>query len=421
MKTFRSGSIETLKRIIVLTLGLVLVLVLAACAPAAAPAPTTTSVAPTSPPTTEAPAVEKVPGVTGDAILLGMTNAMSGPVSTIGISLARGLEAYFNWVNEQGGVHGRQIKLLIEDDQYQPANTVAAAKKLVEQEGVFAIVRPLGTPTTAAILDYTIEKGVPVVGIASGSSLWSQPFKKTVFGIQPTYSLEGRLMARYAVDELGAERIAVFFQNDAYGKEGADNFVAALKERGIEPVAMVPYEATEQDFSAHALKLQQADPDLVFVYAIVVPASSLLKEAQKIGFEPTWLMTYVLADPILLALAAESAEGVYAGAWLVDPLNAPEAEQYRQVLKQSFPDEVPGGYSISSYAVGEMIVEALKRAGPDLTREKFIQALESLQDFTTGLTPAFSYNAGDHQGIKQIAIVQVQNGQWVTVKEFFGE
>ncbi len=399
----------------------------AACVPPAAPTPTATpppappTATPTLAPTATPTPAPKVPGVTADTIRLGMICALSGPVSTIGKPLARGMEAYFRWVNDQGGIHGRKIHLIVEDDQYNPANTIAAAKKLVEQDEVFAIVRPLGTATTAAILDYTIGKGVPVVGVASGSSLWSKPFKKTVFGIQPTYELEGRLMAKYAVEELKAKRIAVFYQNDAFGKEGAESFAAALKARGIEPVAMVPYETAETDFSAHALKLQQANPDLVFVYAIQVPAASLLKEAQKIGFRPKWLMTYVLADPILLALAGGAAEGVYAGAWLVDPENAPEAAKYREALAKYFPDEKPGGYSISSYAVAEIIVEALKRAGPDLTREKFIAALESLKDFTTGLTPPFSYSETEHQGIKQIAIVQAQQGRWVPVTGFFGE
>ncbi len=399
----------------------------AACVPPAAPTPTATpppappTATPTLAPTATPTPAPKVPGVTADTIRLGMICALSGPVSTIGKPLARGMEAYFRWVNDQGGIHGRKIQLIIEDDQYNPANTIAAAKKLVEQDEVFAIVRPLGTATTAAILEYTIEKGVPVVGVASGSSLWSKPFKKTVFGIQPTYELEGRLMAKYAVEELKVKRVAVFYQNDAFGKEGAESFVAALRARGIEPVAMVPYETAERDFSAHALKLQQANPDLVFVYAIQVPAASLLKEAQKIGFRPKWLMTYVLADPILLALAGDAAEGVYAGAWLVDPANAPEAAKYREVLAKYFPDENPGGYSISSYAVAEIIVEALKRAGPDLTREKFIAALESLKDFTTGLTPPFSYSETEHQGIKQIAVVQVQKGQWAPVTGFFGE
>ncbi|MFQ5401474.1 MAG: ABC transporter substrate-binding protein [Anaerolineae bacterium] len=388
--------------------------------PTEAPEPTAAPAEPTEEPQPEV-AAEPVPGVTDDSIVLGMTNAESGPVSAIGIPLSRGLVAYFNWINEQGGVHGRQIQFLVEDDQYNPSNTVAVTRKLVEEDGVFAIVRPLGTGPGASVIDYLVENEVPVVGIASGSSLWSDPHKPTYFGIQPTYALEGRLMAQYALDVLGAERIGVFFQNDAFGKEGADSFVAALAERGVEPVVNVPYEATETDFSSHALALQEADPDLVFVYAIVVPASSLLTEAQKNGFEPTWLMTYVLADPILPFLAGEAAEGAQAGAWIVDPLNAPEAQQYRDVLAQEYPEEIPGGYSLSSWAVGEIIVEALNRAGPDLTREEFVAALESLQDFSTGLTPAFSYSADDHQGIKQMAIVELQGGVWIPVTDFFGE
>lgn len=381
-------------------------------APPNAPAPTTAA---------EEPLTASDVGVTADTILFGMTAAQTGPVATIGAPLAHGLQAYFNYINAQGGVNGRQIKLIVEDDQYTPANTVAAVKKLVESDHIFALVRPLGTAQTAAVLDYTQEKGVPVVGIASGSSLWSTPFKKTVFGIQPTYALEGKLMAQYALDTLKARNIAVFYQDDAFGKEGANAFMEALQARGVTPVAVVPYTPGETDFSSHALKLQEAKPDLVFVYAIVVPASSLLKEAEKNGFKPKWLMTYVLADPILPALAGSAAEGVLAGAWLVDPLRANEAQTYRDALKQFFPEELPGGYSLSSWAVGEVIVEALKRAGRNPTRQSFIAALESLQNFTTGLTPPFSYSDSDHQGIKQLAIVEQHGGNWTPVSSFFGE
>ncbi|GAB5601666.1 ABC transporter substrate-binding protein [Thermus sp. FJN-A] len=361
-------------------------------------------------------------GVGPDTIRLGMIAAMTGPVATIGVPLFRGMDAYFRWLNAQGGIHGRRVELLIEDDQYLPANTVAVARKLVERDQVFALVRTLGTPTTAAIMDYVTQQRVPLVGIASGASLWLRPFREYIFGIQPTYTTEGKLMARYAVEELGARRIAVFYQNDAFGKEGMEAFTRVLRERyRLEPVALVPYEAADRDFSAHALALRRANPDLVFVYAIVVPASSLLREAQRIGLRPKWLMTYVLADPVLLQLAGPAAEGIYAGAWLVDPATAPEAETYRQALRRYYPGEEPGGYSLSSWATGEVVAEALRRAGRNLQRRGFLLALETLKGFTTGLTPALEYSPTDHEGIKQIAIVRAERGRWVTVKPFFGE
>jgi branched-chain amino acid transport system substrate-binding protein len=366
---------------------------------------------------------QRVPGVTADTVTLGMPVAMSGPVSTIGIPLARGAEAYFKWVNDQGGIHGRRIRLIIEDDRCIPSETLAGARKLVERDEVFALFRPLGTRTGAAIIDYAVERAVPVIAPASGSSLWIQPFKRTYFNIQPIYFFEGRLMAKYALETMGAKRIAIFYQNDSYGKEGRDAFVQMLTLNGVRAVADIPYEPGETSFTAHAVRLREANPDLVFVYAIVVPAVSLFREAARLGVRTRWLMTYVLSDPVMFRLAGDLMEGVRAGAWLLDPDgDDPAVVSYRSRLKAAFPAEVPGGYSISSDASAALMVEGLRRAGRDLSRERFIDAMEGIRGFNAGgLTPPFGYSRTDHSGIRQLAIVEGRRGKWVTVKEFFGE
>lgn len=366
---------------------------------------------------------QRVPGVTADTVTIGMPVALSGPVSTIGIPLARGAEAYFKWVNDQGGIHGRRIRLLLEDDRYIPSETLAVTRKLVERDEVFAIFRPLGTPTGAAILDYLVERNIPVVAPASGSSLWIHPFKRNYFQIQPVYFFEGRIMGKWALEVLRARRIAVFYQNDSYGKEGRDGFLQYLRLNGVRAVAEIPYEPGETSFTAHAIRLREANPDLVFVYAIPVPAASLLREAARVGLRTRYLMTYVLSDPVMFRLAGELMEGVQAGAWLVDPEDpGPAASAYRARLKAAFPAEVPGGYSISSDASAALFVEGLRRAGRELTRERFIEALETIRNFTAGgLTPPFSYSRNDHSGIRALAMVEARKGKWVTLKPFFSE
>jgi branched-chain amino acid transport system substrate-binding protein len=368
-------------------------------------------------------AAQRVPGVSADTVFVGMPVALSGPVSTIGIPLARGAEAYFKWVNDQGGIHGRKIRLLLEDDRYIPSETLAVTRKLVERDEVFAIFRPLGTPTGAAILDYLVERQVPVVAPASGSSLWIHPFKRNYFNIQPVYFFEGRIMGKWALEVLKARRIAVFYQNDSYGKEGRDGFLQYLRLNGVRAVADVPYEPGETSFTSHAVRLREANPDLVFVYAIPVPAASLLREAARVGLRTRFLMTYVLSDPVMFRLAGELMEGVQAGAWLVDPEDpGPAASAYRARLRAAFPGEVPGGYSISSDASAALLVEGLRRAGRELTRDRFIEAMETIRNFTAGgLTPPFGYARNDHSGIRALAMVEARKGKWVTLKPFFSE
>lgn len=366
---------------------------------------------------------QRVPGVTADSIRVGMPVALSGPVSTIGIPLARGAEAYFRWVNDQGGIHGRRIQLLLEDDRYIPSETVAVTRKLVERDEVFAIFRPLGTPTGAAIMDYLVERQVPVVAPASGSSMWIHPFKRNYFNIQPVYFFEGRIMGKWALEVLKARRIAVFYQNDSYGKEGRDGFLQYLRLNGVRAVAEVPYEPGETSFTAHAVRLREASPDLVFVYAIPIPAASLFREAARVGLRTRFLMTYVLSDPVMFRLAGELMDGVQAGAWLVDPEDpGPAASAYRARLRAAFPQEVPGGYSISSDASAALLVEGLRRAGRELTRDRFIEAMETIRNFTAGgLTPPFGYTRTDHSGIRALAMVEARKGKWVTLKPFFSE
>jgi branched-chain amino acid transport system substrate-binding protein len=182
-----------------------------------------------------------VPGVTEDKILIGSFQALSGPVAPIGLDMTRGMQTYFRWINDLGGVWGRKIELLVENDQFNPALTVALVKKLVESDGVFAIVGGLGTPGCLAVMDYLNSNGVPFVYQGSGSSKLAFPPKEWVFAVQPNYTVEGQIIAKYAVEELGAKRIAVIYQNDDIGNEGLNGVKMYLEKVGLKPVAEVAF------------------------------------------------------------------------------------------------------------------------------------------------------------------------------------
>lgn len=359
------------------------------------------------------------PGVTDDTILLGTFTALSGPVAPIGVPNSHGYLAYYNYINEQGGIYGRKIKVLVEDDAFQPSRTVAAVKKLVEQDRVFAIVSPLGTPTNAAVLDYLVKMNVPVVSPHSGSSQWSIPLKKNYFALQPNYTVEGTVLAQYAVNDLKGKRFAIVYVNDDYGQEESAAFTKYLAKHDIKPVLSLAHEFSETDFSSYVIKLQQAKPDVVLLASYATQTASILKQAEMFGFRPHFLGTYVVSDPVMFKLAGASAmEGFQVTGYAADPGgDTKAAKEYRDILHKYYPNEAPGGYSEIGYVAAQLVVEALKKAGPDLTREKFIAALESVKNWTTGLTPPVSYSATDHRGIKTFAIAKAKGGQWTIGKE----
>lgn len=359
------------------------------------------------------------PGVDDDTILLGTFTALSGPVAPIGVPNSHGYLAYYNYINEKGGIYGRKIKVLVEDDAFQPSRTVAAVKKLVEQERVFAIVSPLGTPTNAAVLDYLVKNNVPVISPHTGSSQWSIPVKKNYIALQPNYTVEGTVLAQYALKDLKGKRFAIVYVNDDYGQEESKSFSAYLAKNDIKPVLTLGHEFGETDFSSYVIKLQQAKPDAVLLASYATQTASILKQAEMFGFRPHFLGTYVVSDPVMFKLAGASAmEGFQVTGYAADPGGDTKvAKEYRDILHKYYPNEAPGGYSEIGYIAAQLVVEALKKAGPDLTREKFIAAFESLKNWTTGLLPPISYSATDHRGVKTFVIAKAKGGQWTIGKE----
>src|SRR5215213_9085899 len=208
------------------------------------------------------------PGITKDTIKLGSYLPLQSGLAAGATQMKEGTEAYFKYINDQGGVNGRKIEWIVENDSYNPQQTVAVVKKLVDRDDVFAIVSTLGTVTNIAVLPFLAQRGVPVINPAGGHQMLNKPKDKNVFGILPLSSEIGESMADYAMNKLGAKKIAIFFQNDQFGKDQRDGAVEYLKKKNMTPAAEASYVPADVDVSAQVIALRQAQPDAVLLAVI---------------------------------------------------------------------------------------------------------------------------------------------------------
>src|SRR4051794_3888949 len=353
------------------------------------------------------------PGVSKEKIVLGSFLPLQSGLAAGATQMKEGCDAYFKSVNESGGVNGRKIEWIVENDSYNPQQTAAVVKKLVDRDDVFALVSTLGTVTAVAVLPFLAQRGVPIVNPAGGHMLLNKPTDKNVFGILPMSSEIGESMVDFAVTKLGAKRVAIFFQNDQFGKDQRDGAVAALKKLNMEPVGEASYVPSDVDVSAQAVAIKNANPEVVILGVIPKHAALFVKEAQRLGWKPKMVGHNTVADPVVLDLAgAEALEGVYVNLMTaVDSMDTPAVKKANEILAKYYPQTKPGYYPYLGMAGGIIIVEAMKRAGNELTRAKLISSLEGLGHFEPGVLPPIDWSASYHGGPQSFGYAQWKGGK----------
>jgi branched-chain amino acid transport system substrate-binding protein len=353
--------------------------------------------------------------------VIGSWGPQDGPAGAYGV-IDRTIAGFFKKVNDEGGINGRKVRFIYENDSYQSAKTVAAVKKLVEEDKVFALVAGLGTANNLAVMDYLVQNNVPHVGPATGSTAMAVPLKKNIYAVQLNYMTEATLLTQYALNTLGSKKFAVFYQNDAFGKEGLDTINSVLKKAGVPEATAVSYETADTNFSAQALKLQTSGADTVILWAVPKPGGSVLAEMDKIGYKPKLLASAVLNDPSIFQLAGPGIDGVIIPAWLpaYDDLTNPKIVQWQADMKKYNPNEQIGGFALSGWVEAQILTEGLRRAGKDLTRESFLKAMDSIKDYKDSILPTISYSADDHAGTKTgyFQKADAKAGKWITFTDW---
>jgi ABC-type branched-subunit amino acid transport system substrate-binding protein len=368
-------------------------------------------------------------GVTDTEIHIGQWGPQTGPVAAWG-SVARGTDAYFKMINAEGGIHGRKLVHHMFDDQYNPAKTKAGVKELQEGKGMFAWVSGVGTAPGLAVRDYLMEKKVPWVGPSAGSDNWLEPANKYLFPVYPLYYTEAKALVRYAVANLGLKKIAMAYQNDDYGKNGLEGAQKELAAFGLKLVAEVPVEVKDTDMGPHVMKLRQAEPDAVLLWVGPVHAIKIVGTSQAMKLTPKWLSTSTCSDfPLMMHLGKGLWKGVIAATFGELPNStSPLLQKYKNEAHGKFAakDERWGLFYYAGILFAEPLVEAIKRSGRDLTRERVVKELEGLKDFK-GIGGKISYgpfNAAKaydtRQGMKEVFLIEcLENGDAKMLTDWF--
>lgn len=330
-------------------------------------------------------------GVSADSITLGQSAAFSGPAKDLGVEMRDGALLAFNEFNRQGGAHGRKIKLISYDDGYEPDRAVANTKKLINDDKVFALFGAVGTPTSKAVLPIFTEAKVPYFGAFSGAELLRSPFNRYIFNVRASYYDETERIVEHLIS-LGRNKIGVLYQNDAYGQAGLAGVERALRKRKLEIAVKATIERNSSEVSAAVKQMNTAGPQAVVMIGAYDGIAAFVKAMKQAGSNTEFHnVSFVGSISLAKALGADGA-GVAISQVVPSPFDqtVPIVKEYQRLMKAAGGT----GYSFTSlegYIAARVFIEGLKRAGKNLSREGFIDALEGMRNVNLdGFHIAFS-------------------------------
>jgi branched-chain amino acid transport system substrate-binding protein len=318
-------------------------------------------------------------------LVLGQSAAFSGPAAQLGIQMNRGAKVYFDALNEAGGVNGNTIELRTLDDGYEPDRCKANTERFIAKDNVFALFGYVGTPTCLAALPVINEAKTVFFGPFTGAESLREPFSKNVFHIRASYFDETALIVKQ-LTSLGLTKIAVFYQNDAYGKAGLEGVVRALKTSNLAPVATGTVERNTVNVAQAVSDIAAAKPDAVVQISAYKSSAAFIREARKVGYGGTFYNVSFVGTQALADELGKEARGIMISQVMPSPFSTTSAlsREYLDAVAKSGADTPPNYSSMEGYVAAKVFTEGLKRAGRNPTRDSFIASMETIQNLNLG-------------------------------------
>ena len=352
-------------------------------------------------------------GVSADEIRIGQFAAQTGPAAELGKRMQLGILAHFAAVNSAGGIHGRKLKLISRDDGYEPEKAIAAVKALIEEDKVFALIGSVGTPTTLAAVPAINAAGIPLVGPFTGAQALREPFNRNLFHVRASYFDETERIVQY-LSTIGIKKIAVFYQNDSYGKAGLEGVLRALTKRELKPAATVKVERNSNDVAAALAEILEVRPEAVIQISAYKSCAALIKQAKAKSYSGQFFNVSFVGSNALADELGDAGAGVVISQVVPFPYTPSSAivNEYQQRMTETGSKDYDFT-SMEGFLAAKLFTEGLRKAGKNLSRQSFISALESLHDYNlSGFT--MSYSAKSHEGSRYTDLTIIgSNGKFV--------
>lgn len=359
-------------------------------------------------------------GVSDTEIVIGTHTPLSGTVAVWGVPSTQAMRLVFDKANAEGGIHGRKIKYIVEDSQYQVPRAVQAGNKLINRDKIFAMVGALGTPMNNAVMRMQLAKKVPNMYPFTAARSMSEPLHPMKFGFAATYYDQIHAAVNYFVTQKGKKKVCSAYQDTDFGQEILDGTQDALKTLGMDLAAKVPHKPTETEFVASVTALKNAGCDVVTMGTIVADTIKLYATARGMGFDADFVGSFASYDDLVATMAKGATEGYYAATSgpiaYKDSVNG-EAKEFFDAYEAAY-GKSPTGAAQAGYNAAKLIVEGLRQAGKDLSTEGFIEGTERIKGFKDVFGGAdLSFSKTQHNGRDNVLLAVIKDGRWVTAVE----
>jgi len=350
-------------------------------------------------------------GVTDEEIVLGQSCALTGPAEALGTGMRAGMEAYFDQVNDDGGINGRKIRLITKDDGYEPDRAIDNARELIDGESVFLMIGEVGTPTSKAVVPIIEEAKVPFFGPFTGAEFLRNPYRRYVINVRGSYYQEMEKLVEYLVDQQGMKNIACFYQNDGYGQAGLSGLEKALAKRDLELAATGTYERNTTAVKSGLLKIRKEKPEAVIMVGAYKPCAAFIKLAKKVGMtDTTYCNISFVGTEALRKELGEDGEGCIISQVVRFPWDDSIGlvKEFHQAMKKYQPDAPADFVSLEGYMVAKLFGMAMAEVNGEPTRESFVDTVDRIGTFDLGgVTLQFSDD--DHQGMDQVFLTVIKD------------